>query len=634
MALVGNISGSSSYNSNIGVSGSVVIANRPDSLFPTLNSIGGDVVFFVSGSRGGKGNTAERTVSVFGGDAVVSGSLTVGTGSVTITSNDITFSGGAAQIFSGSGGLTLKDSSGQVTVAQIIAGAVTQPSYWTSITANEIFTTGSLVASGSITAKDSSGVIKFAVNGTNGNVSGSGNFSVGGNLTLQGNLIADADEAKSIFAAVTSNTITIGAGTSTLAAVNGTFSSNVVVEGDLTVNGTTTTINTTNLLVEDPIIYFGSGSVGSNRNGGIALASGSSVTNQALVWGRVDNDTWGAGRLDVTNGTVTDLTAMSLLPVRGSKFELGGSTAFVTSSDGTNISITHGSTSTTTFTKSGTPIVQIGDYAGSGEGQIKGVTTANALGPLWITGSDIKIGATGEVAFFNSDIEAGAITPLAAGAGLRLEGKSGTGTSLNLVVSGSELKLGTNSGLLILERQGVPYLTASSNVAFNTLNLTPAAGFLTSNIVNTVSTTVSFAGEATTLNIGNATAAQTVSIGASSTGTSTYNLGSGNTGSGNTKTVNIGTGAAAGATTNVNLGSTTGGTITANTNVLPAADVTYNLGSPGARWQNIYTGDLHLRNDRGDYTLIEEEDFLSIRFNKTGKRYKFVLEAVPELDEK
>ena len=70
-----------------------------------------------------------------------------------------------------------------------------------------------------------------------------------------------------------------------------------------------------------------------------------------------------------------------------------------------------------------------------------------------------------------------------------------------------------------------------------------------------------------------------------------------------------------------------------NAAVLPGADVTYNLGSPSLRWANIYTGDLHLRNDRGDYTLIEEEDFLSIRFNKTGKRYKFVLEPVPELDE-
>jgi len=75
------------------------------------------------------------------------------------------------------------------------------------------------------------------------------------------------------------------------------------------------------------------------------------------------------------------------------------------------------------------------------------------------------------------------------------------------------------------------------------------------------------------------------------------------------------------------------GTLGMKGNVTPDADVTYNLGSSSRRWANIYTGDLHLRNDRGDYTLIEEEEFLSIRFNKTGKRYKFLLERVPELDD-
>jgi len=88
---------------------------------------------------------------------------------------------------------------------------------------------------------------------------------------------------------------------------------------------------------------------------------------------------------------------------------------------------------------------------------------------------------------------------------------------------------------------------------------------------------------------------------------------------------------------NVTLGDASSDTVTftsrVNSNILPSADVTYSLGSSTNRWANIYTGDLHLKNERGDYTLIEEEDFLTIRFNKTGKRYKFMLEAVPELDE-
>ena len=67
--------------------------------------------------------------------------------------------------------------------------------------------------------------------------------------------------------------------------------------------------------------------------------------------------------------------------------------------------------------------------------------------------------------------------------------------------------------------------------------------------------------------------------------------------------------------------------------IIPDGNRTRNLGSDTARFANVYTGDLHLRNERGDYTLIEEEDCLTIRFNKTGKRYKLLLERAPEYDE-
>ena len=64
------------------------------------------------------------------------------------------------------------------------------------------------------------------------------------------------------------------------------------------------------------------------------------------------------------------------------------------------------------------------------------------------------------------------------------------------------------------------------------------------------------------------------------------------------------------------------------TSLLPFVDDAVDLGSPTQRWANIYTGDLHLKNDRGDWTMIEEEDFLSLRNNKTGKTFKLVMESV------
>jgi hypothetical protein len=37
---------------------------------------------------------------------------------------------------------------------------------------------------------------------------------------------------------------------------------------------------------------------------------------------------------------------------------------------------------------------------------------------------------------------------------------------------------------------------------------------------------------------------------------------------------------------------------------------------------------LELKNQRGDWTIIEEEEYLSIRNNKSNKMYKFVLEEI------
>ena len=69
--------------------------------------------------------------------------------------------------------------------------------------------------------------------------------------------------------------------------------------------------------------------------------------------------------------------------------------------------------------------------------------------------------------------------------------------------------------------------------------------------------------------------------------------------------------------------------------IVPMADNKVDIGADAKRFANIYmhnlyTGDLHLKNERGDWTIIEEEDYLSIVNNKTGKKYKFVLEEVED----
>jgi hypothetical protein len=63
-------------------------------------------------------------------------------------------------------------------------------------------------------------------------------------------------------------------------------------------------------------------------------------------------------------------------------------------------------------------------------------------------------------------------------------------------------------------------------------------------------------------------------------------------------------------------------------NIIPDEDTTYTLGTSEKRWGHIYTGDLHLRNDRGDWTIVEEPDYLCVVNNKTGKKYKMMLEPL------
>ena len=75
-----------------------------------------------------------------------------------------------------------------------------------------------------------------------------------------------------------------------------------------------------------------------------------------------------------------------------------------------------------------------------------------------------------------------------------------------------------------------------------------------------------------------------------------------------------------------------------SSNLVPSADNTYDLGAPSYRWANVYTADMHLRNDEssvnsvdgtwGNYTIQEGENDLFLINNRTGKTYKFLLEEI------
>jgi len=537
MAFVGSLSGSGGASNTINVTGSMIIANPgTGGLFPAFP--GTDTVFFVSGAIDGKA-AGSRTVSVFGGDTVVSGSITIGTGSIRIDSNEIRFQGGAAKITSGSGGLTFFDSgnSGGVTLTSLAAGAgggdVDGP---VSATDNAIArfdgTTGKIIQNSDLTVSDLAGgaggtvnldtnsaatVNLFTTNATSVVIGKSGGSTVttNGNIKVGSNIIQAADGATALTLTSTSGNVAV-AGELTVTGNNIKSSTgataitlsggNVIIPGDLTVQGTTVTVDATTLTIEDPVIGLGftSGSTVTTAGDRGFIGGMDTGGNVALFWDNTDS-TFTSVR--TSTGAGNDPVAItSYTPFRASSFQVGGTpgsavaagSAYLSSSDALNVLVNH--TATTTFTKAGTPTVQIGDYLGSsGEGQIKGVTTANALSSLWLSGTVVNIGAP-SVSFRVNESEQATISPQTGGGGVRFEAQTG-GAPRAMVISGSQTTIGSNNRLVVFEGAGVPFLTAS--VGGGIVSLTAGAAVGTASVFNTVSTTVNFAQAATTINMGN-----------------------------------------------------------------------------------------------------------------------------------
>jgi hypothetical protein len=179
----------------------------------------------------------------------------------------------------------------------------------------------------------------------------------------------------------------------------------------------------------------------------------------------------------------------------------------------------------------------------------------------------------------------------------QLGGKADTGHSHAYQAASNELTaLAGLTGVGFVKRTGTNTYAIDTNsyaaATSPTLSTSIVSGTSSFNLLNSVATTINFAGAATTLGIGSndptsittlnaptvrgnltyvnlyntgattvsfAGAATTLTIGGTPTGAVTHNYSTNATASGVTKTVNIGTGGAFGSVTNINVGSSTSG---------------------------------------------------------------------------
>ena len=81
-----------------------------------------------------------------------------------------------------------------------------------------------------------------------------------------------------------------------------TFAGNVVVTGQLTVNGTTTTVNSNNTTIADNLIELNTGISASSNDAGLIIERGSTGNNAAIIWDE-STDTFAMG---LTTSTAAD----------------------------------------------------------------------------------------------------------------------------------------------------------------------------------------------------------------------------------------------------------------------------------------------------------------------------------------
>ena len=306
MALItNNISGSESGNSRIGITGSVVIGNAPQSAFPTLGS---DAVFFVSGS--------ETSKSVFGGAAKISGSLSTD-GNVTLgNSADDTLNVAGEATFSKSvtatenvvAGIDLKsnfssgDEGGQIFLNKPVTNTTINTGVTIDVYQDKVrFFENGGTARGyyiDITAGGASASTNLVGGGGGGAPTGAQYVTLATNASLTDERVLTAGTGITLTDGGAGSTITTAIDNSIVATVSGTqFKGNVGVTGSLGASTLTTV------------------------SGVLYQANGIVQQDSLFVWDSVSD------RLGI--GTASPAKSLHIGPNAGASFRLGPNTSYI-----------------------------------------------------------------------------------------------------------------------------------------------------------------------------------------------------------------------------------------------------------------------------------------------------------------
>ena len=483
-----------------------------------------------------------------------------------------------------------------------------------------------------------------------GNADFNGNLDVDGTTNLDGTNIAGAlavsGSATVDNLSLDGNTITTSSGNLTIDSNGGTttINDNAIISGNLTVNGTTTTINSTTVNIDDKNFQVATGAADDAAADGAGFTVDSGDGDKTWNF-EATGDNWGSSEnINLASGKVLKVNNTSIL----SATTLGSSVV---------------SSSLTSLGTIGTGVWQgtaINDtYLGT-------IDNANkvSLSALNIDGGT-DIGA----ALANTDEI--------------IVDDGGGGTNRRCDMSRVKTYIyGAMSGDATASSGGAVTL-AASGVSAGTVGSSTAIPIITVDAKGRVTNTSTTAVDSTTIANGSASVAVASNGPITSTGNHDFTAGIDVTGnitvsgtvdgrdvaSDGSKLDNIESGATQDQTANEILtliktvdGAGSGldadtldgissasflrsdasdtftGTLTVSGNILPNANGTRDLGASGTRWANVYSSDLDLSNEAkggntidgswGSYLIEEGEEHLYLTNRRSGKKYKFMLEEV------